>query len=334
MMAVGLSMGFPPGMIAGAVLCGSLFGDKMSPFSDTTNLAPAMAGTDIFTHVRMMMWNTIPAWILTMILFYFIGVQYTSSASFNPADLQACVDGLAANFYIGGITLIPIAIVIILLLFRQAAVPVIMIGAVTGGIMVILLQGVSVADVLKAMNSGFSIKSGIFLVDKLLNRGGMSSMAGIVWIMIFGMGLGGMMEAMGVLQNFLNLMVKKISSAFSLTAATYLICYFCGAIFGTQNMTLVAAGKLLAPFYREKGYAPEFLSKNLEDADTLGGVFFPWHTNSAYFCGVLAVSYIEYIPFVFLCFLAPIFSLIYAAIRFKVPRIDPATGEYVTVKGK
>jgi NhaC family Na+:H+ antiporter len=335
MMAVGLSMGFPAGMIAGAVLCGSLFGDKMSPFSDTTNLAPAMAGTDIFTHVKMMMWNTIPAWIITMILFYFIGIQYTSSATYNPTEIQNCIDGLAANFQIGLVTLVPIVIVIVLLLFRQPAIPVLMIGAVAGGVMAVLLQDASLASVLKSMNSGFSIKSGNFLIDKLLNRGGMMSMDGVVWIMIFGMGLGGMLESMGALQNFLNLMVRRITNAFSLTAATYIICYFCGAIFGTQNMTLVAAGKLLAPFYREKGYAPEFLSKNLEDAGTLGGVFFPWHTNSAYFCGVLAVTYIEYIPFVFMCFLAPIISLIYAAVHFKVPRIDPVSGEYVVCeKGK
>lgn len=326
MMGVGLTMGFPAGMIAGAVICGALFGDKMSPFSDTTNIAPAMAGGDLFKHIRMMMYNTVPAWIISMVIFWLIGGRYASD-NFDLSTINSFTEGLAQYFNISIITLLPMVLVIVLLLLKWPAVPVILLGAVSGGIVSLIIQGNDLLSIIKCMHNGFSIDSGIELVDKLLNRGGVNSMQNVVWIILTAVGMGGMLDKLGVLQNFLKLIVGLTKKTWSLVAVTMLISYIVSAVGCTQTMAHVVTGKLLAPIYRERGLAPELLSRTMEDSGTLGGAFFPWHTNAVYFCGVLAVSWGEYIPFLFLSFITPIISIIYACIGFKIPLIDPITGE-------
>lgn len=333
MMGVGLSMGFPAGMIAGAVICGALFGDKMSPFSDTTNIAPAMAGGDLFKHINMMIYNTAPAWLISMVIFWIIGGRY-ASGNYDPSSINTFMDGLAQHFNISVITLFPMVLVIVLLLLKWPAVPVILLGAVSGGFISLVIQGTDLLSVIKCMHTGYTIDSGIELVDKLLNRGGVNSMQNVVWIILTAVGMGGMLEELGVLQNFLNLIVGLTKKTVSLVAVTMLISYIVSAVGCTQTMAHVVTGKLLAPVYRKRGLAPELLSRTMEDSGTLGGAFFPWHTNAVYFCGVLAVTWAEYMPYLFLSFITPVISIIYAVIGFKVPRIDPETGEPVKAASK
>lgn len=311
MMGIGISMGFPPGMIAGAVICGALFGDKMSPFSDTTNLAPAMAGGDLFKHIGSMMWTTIPPYLISLVVFTFLGFKY-SGTNYDPTTVLEYTNGINALFSINIMTLLPIVVVIILLVKKTSAIPTILIGAVIGGLIAITVQGVSLKEVITVMHKGFKIDSGVLIVDKLLNRGGVNSMTDIVMIMIFAMGLGGMLESTGVLNNFLNLIIKKIDSTGRLILSTIIVSYITGAIGCTQSMSHVITGKLMAPIYRERGIAPEILSRTMEDSGTLGGALMPWHTNAVFFAGTLGVTFGQYIPFVFLCYLTPIFSLIYA----------------------
>lgn len=325
-MGIGLSMGFPAGVVAGAVICGALFGDKMSPFSDTTNLAPAMAGGTLFGHIKSMCYNTIPALAITAIIFAVIGSRY-STDNFDPTTVQEYMKGLSDNFQMGFVPLIPVILVIVLLIFKMSALPTILLGAVFGGIVSIVAQGATFIQVITAMHKGFSIDSGVFLVDKLLNRGGISSMYDIMMIMIFAMGLGGMLDKMGILHNFLGLFIKKINSVFSLVGSTMIVSYLSGAIGCTMSMSHVLTGKLFAPIYREKGVSPNVLSRTMEDCGTLGGTLMPWHTNAVYFTGTLGVLYSEYIPYVFLCYLVPIISLIYALTGFGIWYVDPETGK-------
>ena len=310
-MGIGLSMGFPAGMIAGAVICGALFGDKMSPFSDTTNLSSAMAGSQLFTHIRSMFWTTIPSWLIALVIFTIIGHRY-STANYDPSTITEYLGGLSANFNLSVLTLIPVVLVIVLLLFKVPAFPTIMLGAVVGGITAMITQGSTFSEVMTAMLSGYQIDSGILLVDKLLNRGGIASMYSILCIMIFAMGMGGMLDKMGVLQNFLGLFVKKIKNVPGLVISTMLVSYISSAIGCTQSMSHVLTGKLMNPIYKEKGVAPEVLSRTMEDCGTLGGALMPWHTNAIYFCGALSVTFGEYIPYLFLSYLAPAFALIFA----------------------
>ena len=310
-MGIGLSMGFPAGIIAGAVICGALFGDKMSPFSDTTNLSSAMAGSSLFGHIRSMMWTTIPSWLISMVLFAIIGARY-STANYDPATIEEYLGGLSSNFNLSVLTLIPVILVIVMLLFKVPAFPTIMIGAVCGGIMAMITQGAGFTDVMNSMLNGFKIDSGILLVDKLLNRGGISSMYSILCIMIFAMGMGGMLDKMGILGNFLGLFIKKIRKVPGLVISTMVVSYISSAIGCTQSMSHVLTGKLMNPVFKEKGVSAEVLSRTMEDCGTLGGAMIPWHTNAIYFCGALGVTFAEYIPYLFLSFLAPIFALVFA----------------------
>lgn len=327
-MGIGLSMGFPPGMIAGAVICGALFGDKMSPFSDTTNLAPAMAGGTLYGHIKSMCYNTIPGLIITAIIFAVIGSGHTVS-NYDPSTVQSYQQSLAEIFNIGIIPLIPMIMVVVLLIFKLPALPTILLGAIVGGICAMVSQGSTFIEVVAAMKDGFSVDSGVVLVDTLLNRGGISSMYGIMMIMIFAMGLGGMLDKMGILRNFLSLFIKHVNSVFSLVATTMIVSYLSGAIGCTMSMSHVLTGKLMGPIYREKGVSPDVCSRTMEDCGTLGGTLMPWHTNAVYFCGTLGVLYTDYIPFVFLCYIVPIISLIYAATGFAIWYVDPETGKRI-----
>lgn len=327
-MGIGISMGFPPGLIAGAVISGALFGDKMSPFSDTTNLAPAMAGGTLFGHIKSMCYTTLPAWLLCLVIFGVTGTRY-SITNYDPSTVNEYMEGLAANFNIGIITLIPIALVIVLLLIKVPALPTILCGAVIGGIVAIITQNATWLDCFNVMKSGFSIDSGVFLVDKLLNRGGISSMYNIMMIMTFAMGMGNALDKMGVLMNLIGGLIKKIDSVLKLVGVTMVISYISGMIGCTMSMAHVVTGKVMAPIYKEEGVDPHVLSRTMEDCGTLGGTLMPWHTNAVYFTGTLGVLYSEYIPWVLLCYIVPVFALIAAATGYAIWYVDPETGERI-----
>lgn len=328
-MGIGISMGFNPGIVAGAVICGALFGDKMSPFSDTTNLAPAMAGGELFTHIKSMAYTTLPGWLICLVIFSIVGANQATTG-YDPSIVEEYIQGLADNFNINILTLIPIILVIVLLILKVPALPTILLGAVIGGVTAIFVQGSTVLDVFGVMRSGFSIDSGVYLVDRLLNRGGISSMYNIMMIMIFAMGMGAALEKMGVLMNLVKGLIKKVSSVFKLVGVTMIISYVTGAIGCTQSMSHVVTGKLMNPVYREKGVDPHVLSRTMEDAGTLGGCLFPWHTNAIFFAGTLGVTYAQYVPWALLCYIVPILSLIAAAVGFGIWYVDPETGERIS----
>lgn len=317
MMAIGEAMGIPVGMTAGAVLCGALFGDKLSPFSDTTNMAPAMAGGDLFKHIRSMLYTTIPTYVISAILFVILGLRY-GSANYDPTLINETCEGIRANFNISPLTMIPVAVVIVLLLFKVDAVPAILLGGIAGLAVAVPLQGESFTDMLGIAYSGFSIESGSELIDKLLNRGGITSMSSTAYVMIFAVGLGGALESLGVLHHLTDPVVSKIRSIPQLIGSTLVVSYACGMIGCTMAMDHVLTGKIMAPVYKEKGVAPEVLSRTMEDCGTVGAVLYPWHTSSIYFCGVLGVTYLQYLPFAFMSYLAPIAAMICALTGFGI----------------
>ena len=330
-MGIGLSMGFPPGIVAGAVICGSLFGDKMSPFSDTTNICPAMAGGTLFGHIRAMCYSTIPGILITLVIFALLGGQHSNN-NYDIAEVQSYMQGLSDNFNIGIVSILPMILVVVLLLFKVSATPAILLGALGGGVVAIATQGASVVDVFNVMHKGFKIESGIFLVDKLLNRGGIHSMMDIMLIMIFALGLGAMLDKLGVLDNFLRPFVSRCRSVFSLVLCTMLAGYATAAIGCTMAFSQVITGKLFAGIYRKQGVSPHVLSRALEDSGTLGTSLIPWCSSAIYFSGVLGVSYGEYIPYLFFNFLVPIISLVMVYFGFAVWYVDPESGEPIEKK--
>jgi len=310
MMGVGMGLGVPPAVTAGAVISGAYFGDKMSPFSDTTNLAPAMAGANLFDHIRHMIYTTGPAYLISMVIYTFLGFKYAGE-SFDATDLNEILMVLRDSFNINVLMLIPVIIVIILLLKRTPAVPTMLLGTLLGVVFAVMFQGTPLVDTMKTLWSGYQSSSDLEFIDKLLNRGGISSMGGLAMVTIFAMGLGGMLEELGVLSTILNTFVNKITTTGRLVLSTIITSYIASLIGCTQSFAHVITGRTFKPLYDEMDLEPINLSRAMEDSGTIIAPLIPWHTNAMFMAGVLGVATIDYAPYVVFSWITPIISIIY-----------------------
>lgn len=328
MMAIGNAMGIHPGMVAGAVICGSMFGDKISPLSDTTNLAPAVAGAKLGDHVRSMLWTTLPPFLISLILFTILGIRQTSG-DYNAGDLNLYIEALNGEFQLGLVTLIPAVLIIVLLLLKVDAIVALGISAVAAGAVSVFWQGASLQSVIQIAYSGYTtgIENGI--LQTILNRGGMSSMLQYVAIICFAVGMGGMLEKLGVLENILEMIMSHIRSDGTLILATLLVGYVVSLISCSQPMAHVLTGRLMAPLFRERKIAPEILSRCLEDAGTLAGPMIPWHGYCVYMSGTLGVAWAAFFPYLFLLYLTPFFSVFYGFTGISIKHVSgqPAKAE-------
>ena len=328
MMAIGNAMGIHPGMVAGAVICGSMFGDKISPLSDTTNLAPAVAGAKLGDHVRSMLWTTLPPFLISLVLFTILGIRQTSG-DYNAGDLNLYIEALNGEFQLGLVTLIPAVLIIVLLLLKVEAIVALGISAVAAGAVSVFWQGASLQSVIQIAYSGYTtgIENGI--LQTILNRGGMSSMLQYVAIICFAVGMGGMLEKLGVLENILEMIMSHIRSDGTLILATLLVGYVVSLISCSQPMAHVLTGRLMAPLFRERKIAPEILSRCLEDAGTLAGPMIPWHGYCVYMSGTLGVAWAAFFPYLFLLYLTPFFSVFYGFTGISIKHVSgqPAKAE-------
>ena len=328
MMAIGNAMGIHPGMVAGAVICGSMFGDKISPLSDTTNLAPAVAGAKLGDHVRSMLWTTLPPFLISLILFTILGIRQTSG-DYNAGDLNLYIEALNGEFQLGLVTLIPAVLIIVLLLLKVDAIVALGISAVAAGAVSVFWQGASLQSVIQIAYNGYTtgIENGI--LQTILNRGGMSSMLQYVAIICFAVGMGGMLEKLGVLENILEMIVSHIRSDGTLILATLLVGYVVSLISCSQPMAHVLTGRLMAPLFRDRKVAPEILSRCLEDAGTLAGPMIPWHGYCVYMSGTLGVAWAAFFPYLFLLSLTPFFSVFYGFTGISIKHVSgqPAKAE-------
>ncbi len=328
MMAIGNAMGIHPGMVAGAVICGSMFGDKISPLSDTTNLAPAVAGAKLGDHVRSMLWTTLPPFLISLILFTILGIRQTSG-DYSAGDLNLYIEALNGEFQLGFVTLIPAVLIIVLLLLKVEAIVALGISAVAAGAVSVFWQGASLQSVIQIAYNGYTtgIENGI--LQTILNRGGMSSMLQYVAIICFAVGMGGMLEKLGVLENILEIIVSHIRSDGTLILATLLVGYVVSLISCSQPMAHVLTGRLMAPLFRDRKVAPEILSRCLEDAGTLAGPMIPWHGYCVYMSGTLGVAWAAFFPYLFLLYLTPFFSVFYGFTGISIKHVSgqPAKAE-------
>lgn len=330
MMAIGNAMGIHPGMVAGAVICGSMFGDKISPLSDTTNLAPAVAGAKLGDHVRSMLWTTLPPFLISLVLFTILGIRQTSG-DYNAGDLNLYIEALNGEFQLGLVTLIPAVLIIVLLLLKVEAIVALGISAVAAGAVSVFWQGASLQSVIQIAYNGYTtgIENGI--LQTILNRGGMSSMLQYVAIICFAVGMGGMLEKLGVLENILEMIMSHIRSDGTLILATLLVGYVVSLISCSQPMAHVLTGRLMAPLFRDRKVAPEILSRCLEDAGTLAGPMIPWHGYCVYMSGTLGVAWAAFFPYLFLLYLTPFFSVFYGFTGISIKRVS---GQPAKVEGE
>ena len=321
MMAIGNAMGINPGMVAGAVICGAMFGDKLSPLSDTTNLAPAVAGSKLGDHIRSMLWTTLPTYVITLIIFTVLGFSQTAG-DYTTGNISTYVDALNNEFHLGFLTMIPAILIIVLLLCKVNAISALGISSFAAGFVSFFVQHDTLQSIIRTAYNGYSTAIEEPVLQSILNRGGMGSMLQYVAIICFAVGMGGMLEKLGVLDHILNAIIKRINSDGSMILATLITGYITSLISCSQPMAHVLTGRLMAPIFKERKVAPEILSRCLEDSGTLAGPMIPWHGYGVYMAGTLGVAWAAFFPYLFLLYLTPIFSIFYGFTGISIKHVD------------
>jgi NhaC family Na+:H+ antiporter len=331
LMGIGRILGFSDGMIAGAIISGAYFGDKMSPLSDTTNLAPAMAGTDLITHIKHMMWTTFPSFTIAVVLFLFLG--FTNGAGADLAGVESLQTAIASKFEISlWLFIVPIA-VIALIVKKVPAVPALLIGALLGAAFTVLFQPHLISELasegagfwqgaymvsIDAMTADVAVVSGNAVADELLSSSGMKGMLDTIWLIICAMIFGGVMEASGMLERLAQSILKLAQSTGSLIASTAGTCIVFNTTASDQYLAIVVPGRMFAKEYEKRGLAPENLSRALEDSGTVTSALVPWNTCGAYHAGVLGVATGTYLPFAFFNIISPLMTVLYGYMGWKI----------------
>lgn len=338
LIGIGQAMGIPLGMVAGAIVSGAYFGDKMSPLSDTTNLAPAMAGTDLFTHIRYMVYTTVPAFVIALILFAILGFfqSHDAAAIGSIPEVLAQIDSV---FSIGPHLFVVPASIIAMVVLRVPALPAMILGTVFGGLCALTFQQDLIAKMIGtdfslisgykvlmgAAYNGFSFESGNKLIDDLFNRGGMSGMFGTVTLILMAMIFGGAMEGTGMLQRIAESILGMVKGVGSLIGATLASSIFLNMTASDQYLAILIPGRMFKRAYDQYGLHPKNLSRSLEDAGTVTSPLIPWNSCGAYEAGVMGVATLEYAPYAFFNYLSPIISAFLAGFDIGIERASVKT---------
>jgi NhaC family Na+:H+ antiporter len=335
LLGIGKTLGINEAVVAGAIISGAYFGDKMSPLSDTTNLAPAMAGTDLFTHVRYMMYTTIPTLIITLVIFFIWGFTINTTAS--TQESEAVMRAIENTFNLNPLLFVVPALVLIMIVKKMPALPALLIGSLLGGIFAIIFQPEIVKQIaatdtsyfkqsflalMKSMSSEIAIKTDNAMISELLSAGGMYGMMNTIWLIICAMMFGGVMESCGMLKVIAERIIGWAHSTGSLVASTAATCIFFNLTASDQYMAIAVPGRMFADTYRKRGIKPEVLSRTLEDAGTVTSVLIPWNTCGATQAKVLGVSTMAYAPYAFFCIISPLMTVLHAYLNIKIRRFS------------
>lgn len=324
---IGKSLGLPEEMVVGAIISGSYFGDKMSPLSDTTNLAPAVAGSELFEHIRHMFYTTVPALILALIGFSILSIFYTPQST-DISELNKLLLAIEQNFNISPwLFLVPIT-VLVMVAKKVPALPALSLGVFVGVIAAVLSQGELIDKmtsgqlsftsfykvVMETSYNGFVIKSDHQLVNSLFNRGGMSGMLNTVWLIVVAMVFGGVMEAVGMLKKISESILKLVKGGTSLVAATLSSSIFLNMTASDQYLSIVVTGKIFRGTYEKFNLKAKNFSRTIEDGATVTSVLVPWNSGGAYFAGILGVATFNYLPYCFFNLACPLVAVSIAAL--------------------
>ena len=338
LIGVSMGLGLSPAIAAGAIIGGAYFGDKMSPLSDTTNLAPAVVETDIFSHIRHMAWTTGPSFTIALFLFAIIGLG--TDAQSDTAALQQLMATLEQNFNISVIALLPLAVVLYMAYKKVPPLPTILFGALLGGVMAVILQpegvlrfadspdlsrGIAMTKgVWLALSDGFVSTTGVAEVDALLTRGGMSSMLVTIWLIVTALAFGAVLEHTGMLQRLIDGALSRAKSTGSLVTTVVFSCIGINIVAADQYIAIVLPGKMYRAEFARRKLDPKNLSRIIEDSGTLTSPLVPWNTCGAYMAATLGVATLAYLPFAFFNLINPVVSIVYGFTGFTIVKIDEA----------
>lgn len=345
------ALGISEGMTAGAVLSGAYFGDKLSPLSDTTNLAPAMAGTDLFTHIKYMTFTTVPTVIVTLIVFIIIGFTGSSDRVTDIAAYQTAID---ATFNTSPWLFVVPVIVIAMIIKKVSPLIALLLGTLIAAVFALFMQpdivltvsGLdewSLESAYKGIMNSITVETSLVpetadaalknqLAD-LFYAGGMAGMLGTIWLIICAMVFGGVMDAIGALSRISAALLSAFDSVFGLFASTVASCLVLNATASDQYLAIVVPGKMYADAYRKKGLAPENLSRTLEDSGTVTSVLIPWNTCGAYHSTTLGVNVADYFIYAIFNWLSPFMTLIFAGVGIKIRQLTGSKIEAVETSG-
>ncbi|WP_431121414.1 Na+/H+ antiporter NhaC [Flagellimonas flava] len=332
LIGIGDVLGISLGMTAGAVLSGAYFGDKMSPLSDTTNLAPVMAGGELFSHIRYMALTTIPTISVTLLIFIIIGFSIEST---GPTDASEILGIIGERFNINGWLFIVPIVVIFLIIKKTPPLVALLIGTLLGGVFALIFQpgivsslgggnGLSFESGYKGVLNAITVETQLEAPEKyskLFKSKGMAGMLGTIWLIVCAMVFGGIMDGIGALQRITKSLLNMAKTTFGLFASTVGSCLALNVTASDQYLALVVPGKMFAKAYEERGLAPENLSRTLEDSGTVTSVLVPWNTCGAYHSGVLGVPVIDYFAFAVFNWLSPFMTLLFAAFKIKIKQL-------------
>lgn len=320
-MGIGLSMDIPAGMIAGAIISGSYFGDKMSPLSDTTNLAAGLTGTDLFDHIKHMFYTTVPAVIISLIVFFILGQQF-SAGNMDQAKIDAINSEMLNKFTISPWLLLVPVIVIILVAFKVPAIPALVVGIVLGFLSQIFIQAGSLHDSVKTLQTGFVLETKNDLVKELFNRGGLESMFYTISMTIVAMTFGGILEYSGMLKAIITKILKIAKGTGGLIASVIISCIGTNASCSEQYISIVVPSRMYINTFLERRLHPKNLSRALEDGGTVTSVFFLWNTCGVFIAQTLNVNVLEYGIYAIFNYTVPIISIIFGYVGFKIIKIN------------
>lgn len=334
LIGIGKALGVSEGIIAGAIISGAYFGDKMSPLSDTTNLAPAMAGTDLFTHIRYMTITTVPSLLITLVIFLIIGFTYSSGEKIQDVEpiLTALTDSFNINLWL---FIVPV-VVIVMIVKKIPAIPALLAGSLLGILFAIIFQphifneisGITnnplksgYVGAMKALYTDVNIVTSHKVVNELLSTGGMGGMLGTIWLIMSAMIFGGIMDASGMLKRITEMIISMVNSTGSLVTSTAASCVFFNVTASDQYLAIVVPGKMFANIYKDRSLAPENLSRTLEDSGTVTSVLIPWNTCGAAQSNVLGVATFAYAPYCFFNIISPFMTVFFAYAGIKIAKL-------------
>jgi NhaC family Na+:H+ antiporter len=336
LLGVATGLGLDQVVTAGAVISGAYFGDKLSPLSETTNLAPAVAGSDLFDHIQHMLWTTVPSFVIAMIIFIFMG--FSADVSSDIGRIDEIVSILQANFNISPMMLVPLVVLLVLAYKKMPAFPAISIGAVIGAVWALIFQSDLLASQVDASQGqlvgyfklvwatfydGFAIKTGDGTMDDLLSGGGMAGMLTTTWLVMTALMFGAIMEKTGLLEVFVRSILKIARSTGSLIASTIATCIGTNLVAADQYIAIVVPGRMFKEEYKKRGLKSVNLSRTLEDGGTITSPLIPWNTCGAYMQSVLMINPLDYAVYAFFNLINPVLAIIYAYIGIKILKIEP-----------
>ncbi len=335
LIGIGRALGLNEAVVAGAIISGAYFGDKMSPLSDTTNLAPAMAGTDLFTHIRYMFYTTVPSMTITLIIFLAIGFSVSFPGTIS--NVESVKTSIEATFNTNPLLFLVPVILLTIIVLKVPPLPSLFIGTILGGIFAVIFQPEIIKDVagqfnnyaeasyisvMQAMFGNVSLSTSDAGVNELLSTSGMRGMLDTVWLILSAMVFGGVMESAGLLKRITRPIIKYAQSTGNLVASTVVTCIFFNTTASDQYISIVVPGRMFRKTYQEKGLKPELLSRTLEDSGTMTSVLIPWNTCGATQSRVLGVATADYLPYAFFNLISPLMTMLFAYLNIKIRRFD------------